>query len=496
MVEIPDEGFDLVIMNPPFTRATNHEGAHADVTNPAFAAFGATKADQSAMGKRINRLGKGTCYNGNAGIASAFAALVNAKLKPGGVLAIVLTLAAAGGLSWQGFREMIGRQYTDLIVLSIAANGKDMSFSSDTDMAECLVVARKLRPGELPAGRGKFTSLARLPKGFANATLLARTLTDSNGLRNIEDGPYGGSPLMEGSTPAGEVLSAPSRPDGDMWGAVRVSDHSVAQTADALANSRLWLPGTSKALDLPVVPLREIGSLGLVDRDINGSAPRGPFDKTASSPTATYPSLWNHNAKNESRIVCAPDSQLRVRQGMEEKADTVWATASRAHVNREFTFGSQALSVSFTERESLGGTAWPNVSFEDSRLDYVFAAWGNSTLGLVCHWWRSSRQQSSKARLTIRSAESLLVLDFRTLTEDQLTTAESIFDDFRDRDLMPAYLADADPNRALLDRRVICDLLGFDQDTYRAVRRLSAKWCAEPSVHGGKKRPPGAGLIT
>ena len=39
----------------------------------------------------------------------------------------------------------------------------------------------------------------------------------------------------------------------------------------------------------------------------------------------------------------------------------------------------------------------------------------------------------------------------------------------------------------LLDQRVVCDLLGFDEDTYHAVRRLAAKWCAEPSVHGGKK---------
>ena len=53
-VDIPDANFDLVIMNPPFTRATNHEGAHADVTNPAFAAFDATPADQTAMGDRIN----------------------------------------------------------------------------------------------------------------------------------------------------------------------------------------------------------------------------------------------------------------------------------------------------------------------------------------------------------------------------------------------------------------------------------------------------------
>ena len=73
--------------------------------------------------------------------------------------------------------------------------------------------------------------------------------------------------------------------------------------------------------------------------------------------------------------------------------------------------------------------------------------------------------------------------------------AEMIFDEFRDKEFLPAYLADADPNRALLDRRVICELLGFDEEIYQAVRRLSAKWCAEPSVHGGKKRPEGAKLV-
>ena len=97
--------------------------------------------------------------------------------------------------------------------------------------------------------------------------------------------------------------------------------------------------------------------------------------------------------------------------------------------------------------------------------------------------------------MTVRSADSLPVLDLRALTDDQLRTAEAIFNEFRDKDLKPAYLADADPNRALLDRRVVCDLLGFNEDTYVAVRRLSAKWCAEPSVHGGKARPKGAGLV-
>ena len=70
--------------------------------------------------------------------------------------------------------------------------------------------------------------------------------------------------------------------------------------------------------------------------------------------------------------------------------------------------------------------------------------------------------------MTIRSAESLPVLDFRALSDDQLIIAEQIFDEFRDKELQPAYLADADPNRALLDRRVVCDLLGFDKKPTKA----------------------------
>ena len=104
--------------------------------NPAFAAFDASKSDMDDMGKRLNQLGRNSCYHGNAGIASAFAALAQRKLKPGGVLALVLPLSAAAGLSWQGFRAMLKKDYTDLTVLSIAADGKDMSFSSDTGMAD------------------------------------------------------------------------------------------------------------------------------------------------------------------------------------------------------------------------------------------------------------------------------------------------------------------------------------------------------------------------
>ena len=498
-VDIPDSNFDLVIMNPPFTRATNHEGAHADITNPAFAAFDATPADQTKMGDRINQLGKDSCYHGNAGIASAFAALAHKKLKAGGILALVLPLSAAAGLSWQGFRETLAKNYTDVTVLSIAASDNDhLSFSADTGMAECLVIARKLKQSEVATetGRGHFVSLGRRAQGFAHAGSLAMNVSNPEQARRIEDGPYGGTALMIGDELAGESMTVPMQADGASWGAVRLSDLSLAQTAFALAQSKLWLPGSHSALEVKVASLNKLAELGMVHRDITGPRPRGPFDKVAPSPTATYPSLWNHDAKNEARMVCQPDSQLRVRSGMEEKAAVAWATASRAHINLDFRFNSQPLTAALTERESMGGRAWPNVRFPDSRFDYAFTLWSNSTLGLLLYWWHSNRQHSGRGTTTIRNVESLPFLDLRALSEEQLRTAEAIFNELRDMELKPAYLTDADSNRALLDRRVVCELLGFNEETYAAVRRLAAKWCSEPSVHGGKARPKGAKSIT
>ena len=500
LADFPDEGYDLVIMNPPFTRNTNKAAGRANTFAPAFAAFDASDEDQRDMAKRMSRLSDKTCYHGHAGMASAFAALVDRKLKPGGVLALVLPLSASAGFAWQGFRNMLNDEYTDIAVLSIAAADNDsLSFSADTGMAECLVVARKLEPDEPLSGRTRFTSLRRRPQGFAHASAVASAVGNCSYVRQIEDGPYGGSPLAVGNEIAGQMLTAPSQSEQEVWGAVRLADYSLAQSAYALSNSRLWLPGSSNGVEVGLVPLSTMSSLGFHHLDITGlprkGPPQGPFSKTVPSPTATYPALWNHDAQAETRIVCTPDSQLLVRTGMEDKAAIVWATASRAHINLDFRFNSQPLGAAFTDRESLGGRAWPNVKFDNPQFDHTFTVWCNGTLGLLCFWWHSNRQVAGRGTTTKTTAGTLPVLDFRTLSGEQLRTAEAIFMEFRDKELKPAYLADADPNRALLDRRVVCDLLGFDEEVYAAVRRLAAKWCAEPSVHGGKARPKNAKLV-
>ena len=63
--------------------------------------------------------------------------------KPGGVLALVLPFYCNQWASWASLERCLLRNVYDVTVVSIAANGHDMSFSSDTGMAECLVIGRK-----------------------------------------------------------------------------------------------------------------------------------------------------------------------------------------------------------------------------------------------------------------------------------------------------------------------------------------------------------------
>ena len=291
IADIPDEGFNLVIMNPPFTRNVTREGATSDAIAAAFAAFDATDADQRDMTRRMAVLKKDTCYHGNAGIASAFAGLADRKLRPGGVLALVMPLSVASGFAWLAFRNMLESGYSDLHVLSIAANGKDMSFSSDTGMAECLVIARKGAGDESPSHpqRARFTSLRHRPSDFADANAMTTSITGHENIRGLDDGPYGGTSLMVGDEIEGEMLSSPLAEDTDNWGSVRLMDYSVAQTAYELSQSSLALPGGPPAQEVKTASLADVGNLGTYHLDITGPRPRGPFRQNSAERDGDLP---------------------------------------------------------------------------------------------------------------------------------------------------------------------------------------------------------------
>ena len=491
--------FDIVIMNPPFKRATSHEGAHKNVPNPAFAAFEESAEGQRLIATRLKHLNRSGRGHGNAGLATHFVDLVHRKLNHGGKMALVLPLSALSGKAWEKVRALWRTEYSNITVVTIAGTGShDRSFSADTGIAECLIVADRKPPTGPP--QATFVMLAQQSPDPLVGAQLATAITDAvvKGVEVLENGPYGATSIRIGDTDYGHAFNG-NLPTTGLWWLAGISSPTLAQIAHQLATGHLWIDGTD-AHPLPIAPVRALAGRGPIDRDINGTNAdksfRGPFDMLPGCPPGTaYPTLWKRNTKRARRLVVAPDSHCRIRTVgkkvpafVRERAAKVWATAGRTHYNRDFQLNANSLAVAFTEQPAIGGRAWPTVLFEDPRHEYAFALWCNSTLGLMLHWWSSNKSQAGRGTTTVTGIQDFPTLDVRTLDDRQLTECEAAFNDLRSRRFLPFNQLHEDPARAELDRRLLAIVLGPPALMLEdAMQRLRLKLASEPQIDGGKK---------
>ena len=458
-VQAHDQSCDLVIMNPPFTRPTNHEGAHGEIPIPSFAGFSTDREEQIEM-SRVLKKTKGKFSHGNAGLASNFLDLAHRKLKRNGVLAAVLPFTFSKGKSWENARRELNAHYTDIKIVSIAATGKtDRAFSADTGMAECLLVAKKST-----GGRATFVNLPARPVSHLEASIQAASSAEQ---------------AIEGSLLDG--------------GAAGVQDPNLARFMSLLRNGKFWMVRKNEIKNVPITNLRTIGKNGLLSRDLIDPPPRGAFDRISLTDNRVpiYPSIWAHKANLERTFFVEPDCELIPREGLESRAATVWKTvASRLHLNIDFQLNSQSLAACLTRFETLGGRAWPNFLLHDETHEAATMIWLNSTFGLMTYWWSGTRQQKGKTSVSFSRLLALPVLDITQLPEQKLQVCDSIFRRFCEKEFLPANESFRDPVRNELDEAVIVEVLGLSPNVLDDFGLVRKQWCSEPSVHGGKLTRP------
>ena len=490
-VKIPHNGFDLVIMNPPFTRATNSDQATEATPIPSLAGMSTSIEDQKAMANKLKGLCEpGMAGHGNAGLASYFIDIADVKLKEGGVLALVLPFTFVQGKSWEKARALIEKRYRDIVLISISSTeGVDRAFSHDTAMAEAVIIATRGKPDGQPM---RYINLYRRPQSIIEAYALSRTI------KQVPSSDFA-IPLCVGDTARIGYLVQGSFSDG---GCASVRDIDLTQCAIGLTRGKLLLPRSTESLPLPVTSLGNLGERGLLHRDISGEGahgkpPRGPFDESELSDgeVPSWPFLWNHDAKRETRLIVEPDKQGVVRPGCGQRAKEVWyKTSSRLHINLDFRLTSQPLTACLTKSPTIGGTAWPNfLCMDENRVrrddwEIPIVLWFNTTLGLISFWWHGTTQHPGRSRITITKIPGLCVIDTRKLSDDQLSKAKSIFDHFKDRKFDPANQVHIDKTREELDRAVLVDLLEMRDDALGTLQLLREKFCAEPTVHGERHK--------
>ena len=509
MARVGHGQFDLVIMNPPFTRHGAREGDRTSVHNPAFAAFGASEEEQDELSGHLRKLGSGGHAHGHAGLASYFVDLAHRKISSQGTLALVLPLSALSGKSWEKVRKLWATEYIKPIIVTIAQEGTHTrSFSADTGMAECLFVASKTRSSD-ESRRATFVVLANQPRDSLSGEQVAESISNmisNDAVRTLEGGPYGGTRLVIGTTLYGEALDCPI-PSRGAWQIAGIRDITLAQTAYQLTMGCLWIEGMAAhgVAGIPIARLEQvIERIGPHHLDLAGAQvksdglPQGPFEKIEGYPQgAAYPCLWNHDASRERMIGVEPDSHCRLREvdgdvpaDLATRAERRWQTASRVHYNLDLQFNSQSTVVCLTELPSIGGRAWPTVLFSEGVQEYSFALWCNSTLGLLCHWWMANKSQAGRGTSTVTSIPTFSTLDLRQLSSAQHNASRAVVERLWNCRFLPFDQVDEDESRAVLDRALLEEVLGLPTELCEPggpMERLRAKVAQEPQIYSNKK---------
>ena len=487
-ISVPNESVDLVIMNPPFTRPTNHRVSDAPV--PSFAGFQTSEEEQKVMSAQLARIRRGLEHpagHGNAGLASNFIDLAHAKVKPGGVIALVLPIAVVLGGSWRAARSLLLREYSNVVVVTIAKAGSmDRAFSADTSMAEALLIANR-KTGKTESVEDQYATFVNLlnrPNSLIESAELAKLV------RDLPEKELVGF-LYLGEQIVGNYIRAPLSEGG----CAALCDTSIASTLMTLPSGKLAMARLRSAVQLPITKLNDIGSRGLYHLDIGnwneGEPPfRGPFKLTAIQNSASYPILASHNARQERNLFVNADSEGIVRRGCDERAVDVWQTATRLHYTQDFGLNAQSISACLTPEKSLGGRAWPNFKPTQESWEELLVLWSNSTLGLMSFWWAGSRQHDGRSILTITRLLDLPTIDPRELSERQIQQAKEAFEEFQNRPLLPANEAYRDETRQAIDEFLLIDMLGLSRKLLEPLSNLRLRWCSEPSVHGNKRTAP------
>ena len=495
-VDMRHESLDIVIMNPPFSRPTKHTKATADVPIPSFAGFNTDQQEQAEMSARLKKLRRTLdepAGHGNAGLASNFIDLAHVKLKPGGILGLILPATFAAGGSWESARNLLQNNYSDITIVSITSIGKtEAAFSADTSIAEVLVIATKKKVkvndnltkigSDTEDSQYQFINLAKRPSNHAEALELAKFV-------KLNRGNQGTGRVSIGSQDSYGVFFTDHRYSSSYVG---LSESNLAGFMQSIARGEFISTQTKLTHNIPVTQLGELGTRGLLHRDLTGgseAAPRGPFDRVElrENTVPTYPGLWSHDHQRERKFFVAPDCEYIVRRGQESAAAQMWREfTSKLHIALDLGLNSLSLVACLTKDKNLGGRAWPNFILSEDHHEKAIALWFNSSLGIMSHWWEGAKQQIGRSIITVSRLQNLLTLDTRKLDAATLDDLDQLFDQFHDVEFLPVSQCHQDSNRIALDEELFAGVLGVSpniMDDFNTVRR---QWCAEPRVHGRK----------
>lgn len=466
---------DLVIANPPYTRAGGPGDEKNTDWNPIFGSL-INKKEQEQMKNALNRTLQNTPAGVYSGLGSAFLVLAHHNIRGGGRIAFVLPSVLTTGSSWKPIREMLLANYQiDWVITSHDPRTRSAkaglpgrmyaSFSESTNMAEVLLVATKEKP--LPSHKVRFVNLKTNPLSTIDALAVARALLEM---------------------PEGAVDLSTS--GASSWGQV----HTVYQQT---LTDEPWVETSFVQSDLidmvhqveGDIPLSALGGdwmFGPYEMQIKNKN-QGLFliDKNPDPLRSGYAALWHHKANEITQLSVSPNAHLTPRHDKSpSEQQKMLAKSSKLHFARELRSNTQRLAAVLTDQPLLGVRSWITLkpkSPKEGALETI-CLWFNSTLGLLMRLTHANRPYPGRSLITHTTIPSLKALDVSSLTKKQCNQGKKSFQQIQEKTLQPFHQMNVDKTRQEIDA-VLCHILGLDPEDIAKIRNMLVR---EPLVNAGK----------
>ena len=487
-VEFP-AGCDLMIANPPYTRAGGPGNADNTEWNPIFGSL-LDAADSSTMQDALANTLNGTPASMKAGLGSAFVVLANENLGRGGRLAFVLPNTALTGSEWAGIRRVLRQNFRiDWIVVSHdpRQRGKTKampgrvwtSFSESTAIAEMLIVATK-DPAVSESNLVRFVNLAHNPTEPIQALTLTRKLLAVERAA----APHEALPIdTTGKMFWGNLVHVPQRElTDDAW------EYASFLQADLVRAGRQIRTQTGPYAALPIAALSDVVELGPYHLNVRGSR-QGLFraTKTFSPLHAGIPALWQHISTRTTCLETGANALLTPRKDKNtEEQRAMLERSARLQMSLDARSTSKRVVSCLTTTPMLGIRSWVTLKVRTPApgKEEALCLWLNSALGLVVRIMHANQPYSGRSSLTHTSSRTLPVLDIDSLPPDRLMAAAGIVARLKRRPFERLLKMHQDPLRQELNDSFCKDVLGIDP---AEARRLAAMMVLEPTINGGKQ---------
>lgn len=442
-LRVPKGNFDLVIMNPPFTRADRASEI----------------LDASKLNNILNEYFSDRDYANTtrSGLAAPFTILGDEAVKPGGRLALVVPSGLLSRETWQPVRDFLNENYhLEHIVISWAEG--EPAFSENTELREVLIVARKLKPDD---DNGQFTMMSHIDEDFdfMQSRLIGTDLIEEINPNRITLQRPHEDPLMDGVTKLGSVKSAPksiTEQTADNWyRLVAFRDQDLIRLMFTV-EGYLSRAHTPYDITLPDA----FNTLGNIGKRVN------LFMKNKKS--AGYAYSDDEVAGGDPVIVSARYNRL----GAEEDSDKWVYRDPSLTVTEQFTYGTGHLlvmrkmnlwatmrvgSIASSDGSRFTGSSWipiempSNLTTTDgedvsqSEAAQVVATWLNSTFGMIPYVGYRAETEGAYGEWKTNQVRRITALDPSELSREQVDSLLEVFDEHHDQEwgLLRTQLRDA-----------------------------------------------------